>query len=289
MGSEMCIRDSGYGAEALLYNGFSYVAPGSLSGNETSLFGWNHFRFESPLDREAPIPLRVRRDIVRDMFRFRVRIPLNMQTVTLRRSLLLNQSDPPFRDPFPDHLAINTLMLGNARWVYTPERLVVVGVSPKSFGHFAYGESSAKGLEYLGIRIACDGMLSGDPLLNGMLQWLGQLRSEFPEALSGVKVDRAGYVRRQAYFWIRAARLGHSSWSECLGKIAAFGMPDLLRLLLASLEGKSWSRAIGLLPWMRKRDSDLYWNGLQPLPSVASIEGFARWLSNNQSLIGSDH
>lgn len=276
-----------HGADAILYNGFSYVAPGSLSGNEASLFGRNHFRFEAPLDHEGPMSPETCRAIVRDMFRFRVRIPLNMQTVTLRRSILASLPQPVFREPFPDHLAINALLLGDHRWVFSPERIVVVGVSPKSFGHFAYGRAAGAGLDYLGIRIGCEGMLPGDPLLNGMLQWLGMLREERPDALRGVRVDRGGYVRRQAYFWLRQARLGHVSWGECFGTLWRFGMGDLLRIPLGVLDGRSWSKAGTLFRGGRRRKSDLYWGGLEPLPSVRSIEGFSQWVTANRSLLGS--
>ena len=57
----------------------------------------------------------------------------------------------PFRVPYPDFYAINALLLTAESWVDLPEKLVAVGISPKSFGRTLKGGGTDAGRAYLGI------------------------------------------------------------------------------------------------------------------------------------------
>ena len=66
--------------DCILYNGYTYVAPNAVSGNLGSFWSKEHFHFGPDFIKEGVMDHTQRMAIVFDMFRFNVRIPLNMQT-----------------------------------------------------------------------------------------------------------------------------------------------------------------------------------------------------------------
>jgi hypothetical protein len=99
------------------------------------------------------------------------------------------------------------MLLRAARFVVTDERLLVVGVSPKSFGHYFYGGQQREGVRYLGSGAAFAGMIDGSELINSMHAWLIELRRTYPE-LSRVPIARWQYVARQVNHWYRQVEFG---------------------------------------------------------------------------------
>ncbi|MDD5428970.1 MAG: glycosyltransferase family A protein, partial [Candidatus Omnitrophica bacterium] len=169
--------------DCVTYNAYTFVAPGSINSNEQSYYSRAHFKFGGDFKKEDTISPEARFSIVRDMFRFRVRIPLNMQTTIMSRKAIDNIKGGIFRPPFPDHYALNALLLNAAKWVYLPENMLVVGVSPKSFGHFVYSNRQDKGLNYLGIGSDFPGRLPGNELINHMYVWLELLKNDYQDEL----------------------------------------------------------------------------------------------------------
>ena len=90
----------------------------------------------------------MRFNIVKDMFKFKVRIPLNMQPHLVSRKARGYVEGNLFRPPFPDHFALNALLIHAKSWVYVPEKLIAIGVSPKSFGHFIFNFKQEEGKSY---------------------------------------------------------------------------------------------------------------------------------------------
>lgn len=264
--------------DCLLYNGYSYVAPASIADNPVSYYNEHHFRFDAGFGSECELSRETCLGIVRDMFSFRVRIPLNMQTTLVRRDAARLVPGGMFQAPFPDHFALNALLLAGARWVFTPRRLVVVGVSPKSFGHYVYSNQQNAGLAYLGIEAAFAGQLPGNELLNGMHVWLERLLQGFPELLRGVRIDRAGYVRRQIYAWIVQWKLGMISSREVAARCRLLSAGDWLGLVATVTDGESWQRALRLLSGGGRSEAEQQWHGLQRLENVRDIAEFAAWL-----------
>jgi glycosyltransferase involved in cell wall biosynthesis len=261
--------------DCILYNGYSFIAPGSSAGNATSYFKERHFSFGPDLQAEGVMSVEQRQSIVRDMFRFRVRIPLNMQTTLVRRHKL-----PRFYPPFPDHYALNSLLLSADKWIFSPERFLVVGVSPKSFGHYFYSSKHKGGLAYLGIDPNFPGMLPGSDLENGMHMWLNRLIENFGEAqLEAVKVDRAAYVRRQVFFWYMQKRLGVLSSAEFVAHLKLLSPADWMRLSATLVDKPSWQRLLRLFGRSEANAAEEQWAGLTLLPNVADIGQFSRWVS----------
>ena len=192
--------------DCLTFNAYTYVAPGSFGAGSPAFWSPRHFDL-GPLRPERELPTTERLSIVRDMFRFRVRFPLNMQLTIFSRAAVASVPGDVFRAPFPDHFALNSFLLRARRFVVTDARLLVVGVSPKSFGHFFYGGEQAQGARYLGSESAFAGRVEGSELVNSMHAWLEELRRTYPE-LADARVDRWQYLARQANHWYRQVEFG---------------------------------------------------------------------------------
>lgn len=260
--------------DCVLHNGYSYVAPNSIGENQHGFYSRAHFNFGPDLTTEGVMPMAQRFSIVHDMFRFSVRIPLNMQTTLVRRDKL-----PRFHPPFPDHYALNSLLLTADKWVFTPEKLLVVGVSPKSFGHYFYSSKHKSGLAYLGIAPDFPGMLPGSDLSNGMHMWLNLLKKNLGDKLQGVEIDRGGYVRRQVFAWYMQRKLGVLSSSDFLVNFRYLSPRDWWGLFLSLFDKASWNKLANLMRSSKKSSAEVQWNSLQPLPGVLDIAQFSDWIT----------
>jgi len=272
--------------DCVLYNGYSYVAPGSIADNPRSFYSESLFNFGGDLVKEGLLTPEQRSGIVHDMFDFKVRIPLNMQTTLVSRKAFGMVNGGIFQKPFPDHYALNALLLTAPNWVFSPEKLVVVGVSPKSFGHYVYSNQQKGGLNYLGINADFKGRLPGNELMNGMYVWLVLLKISYPELLKDVEVDRAGYVRRQFYAWFMQRKLGALSTGDFMRNIGLLSFSDWMGLAATVFDKASWARLHRLLSLDSKKSSaEAQWHSLRPLEGVKDIRQFDYWLSQQNSVI----
>lgn len=267
--------------ECVVYNAYSYVFQESVDANAGSYYREAHFRFDSDFE-PGVLPTTLRRALVRDMFRFRVRYPLNMQLTLVSRQAATRIFGGMFRPPFPDHYAIASLLLTARSFIYHPERLLVVGLSPKSFGHFVYNGRPEHGMRYLGSDSSFPGKLPGNELLNAMTVWLRLLLSEYPELLPHVSISRADYVRRQVYAWYLEARLGFIKRRDLLARLKLLRAGDWVGLLSTVADRHSWSRAVRFYRHRRDR-VQVRWSGLRPLSGVNGIADFAQWVTSRRS------
>jgi len=267
--------------DCVIYNGYSYVAPRAIADNSASYWAPRHFGFGRDFSAEGVIEIGQRMDIVRDMFRFNTRIPLNMQTTLFSRRAIDRECAGVFRAPFPDHYLLNALLIKGDQWVYLPEQLVVVGVSAKSFGHYFYSHKADAGLAYLGISTHFPGALPGSALLNGMGAWLHDLKKTYPVELKGVTMDWHGYVRRQVYAWLMQHRHGGITTRELLQRFAALSLRQWVGLLVTAFDAESWKRLIRMLRIGNKSQVESQWHALKPLSDVANIREFAHWLERS--------
>ena len=262
----------------VLFNGFSYVAPHSISDSATGYWSPNHFNFGPDFTGEAIISQGQRMSIARDMFQFRQRIPLNMQTTLFSRKTAMAVRGGAFQAPFPDHYLLAVMLIEAGTWVYLPDRLVIVGVSPKSFGHYFYSQSSSDGLAYLGIDTRFPGSLPGNELLNGMYQWLLRLKQNNPDELANTAIDRAAYVVRQVYFWLVQARYGHIDWRDFMSRMGLLSLADWFALVRGVFRMDNFIRLFGRLSAGRRTQTQVLWHNLQILAGPKNIREFAQWL-----------
>ena len=271
--------------DCVVHNAYSYVAPGSIADNPHSFYSESHFQFDDDLVEEGLLTPQQRLGIVHDMFDFKVRIPLNMQTTLVARKAFSTVGGGVFQKPFPDHYALNSLLLTAPNWVFSPEKLLVVGVSPKSFGHYVYSNKQNSGLSYLGINSDFQGRLPGNELLNGMHVWLAALKQNYPQLLGGVSIDRAGYVRRQFYAWLMQRKLGAISTAELLRNLGLLGFSDWFGLAATVFDRASWARLLRVVfNGSRKSGAEAQWHSLKPLEGVMDIRQFDQWLARRTSL-----
>ena len=137
--------------ECLTYSGYAYAFPG-FSGSPHSHYADPFYVNDPRVSRDGPLAASLRREIVGEMFRFRFPLALNMQVAAVSRRAIDRLADGLFKEPFPDFYGLGALLLTARTWAHVDERLVVVGVSPKSFGRTVHSAvEQARGLEYLGI------------------------------------------------------------------------------------------------------------------------------------------
>lgn len=271
--------------ECITYNAYIYVAPDSINGNTRSYYKESLFEFGSDFENKGLISLEMRSAIVRDMYRFQVRIPLNMQTTLMSRQAINKISEGIFQPPFPDHYALNALLLNAKVWACVPENLLVVGVSPKSFGHFVYSNQQNKGQAYLGI-IASNfkNRLPGNEPINHMHIWLALLKSNYKDRLDGIEISRAGYVRRQVYSWYLQYKFGAISLRDLLIRTRKLSIGDWLGLFSSIVDKASWLRLWRILRFSKSNKMQNLWYGLHPLDNISNIKEFASWISSRSSV-----
>ena len=270
--------------DAVLYNGYSYVHPMSIDSNQASFWNRSHYSYSDPFNGEMRLSLPLRMDVVRDMFRFKQRIPLNMQTMVFRRAAAEEVIGGVFPAPFPDHYLINAMLISSENWVFLPERLVVVGVSPKSFGHYHYSHQANEGLAYLGINTRFPGALPGSELVNGMYAWLLMLKENYPEELREIEIDKDGYVQRQVYSWLiqyRNKAIGMREMAQLFGSLKR---AQLIGLFSGIFDMDSWRYAMRLIRFSNRSSAEAQWKGLESLAGVSDIREFSNWLQRTPSV-----
>lgn len=267
--------------DCVTYNAYSYVFPAAIEGLEASHYGDPHFAFDEAFEPYQLMGRELRKSIVREMFRFRPRIPLNMQTTLVSRRAVESVRGELFREPFPDHFALNALLLSVDRWLFVPERLLVIGVSLKSFGHFVYSHQDGDGLKYLGIDTNLDNALPGNELLTAMYMWLLLLKQEFPAELAGIEVSREHYVVRQMWAWFVQWRFGSLTAAQAARRVRQLSLEDWLALPGLATDRHLWRALVKRARLDRSDRAQHLWYGLRPLPEVTTIAEFGRWLQRN--------
>jgi glycosyltransferase involved in cell wall biosynthesis len=265
--------------DCITYNGFSFVFPSSVGGNRESYYASRHFQFGDQFISGSELPRNMRKALVRDMFAFKVRFPLNMQLTLFSRQAAHRIQGGTFQPPFPDHYALMSLLLLADKFVYIDDRLVVVGVSPKSFGHYYYSGQSDAGARYLGLQAADDGRLPGSELLNCMREWLALVKAAYPDALRTTEISDWNYVGRQVYHWTREFEFGRVSLREVIRRAALISWPDRCTFLAPLL---AYRGVLKILRTLGLRGGTMFtemWPALRPLPEVQSMNEFVSWAS----------
>lgn len=137
--------------EAIYTEACQYAYPGVIPGHAEGFiqFGYNDFL------QGAKQPFRLSRQKALDMafasMEFRIRFGFNMQHFIFSRKLVeaLRPKGPFFQSPYPDYYAANAIMLAAASIVVNPTPLVMIGISPKSFGYYYFNNQESDGVAFL--------------------------------------------------------------------------------------------------------------------------------------------
>ena len=267
--------------DCITYNGYAFAFPGALAGHPDSHYADPFYEWDSGLPAEGPLPPDVRREIARDFFRFDYRIHLNLQTTIVSRRAITRMRKGFLRPPYPDFYALNALMLVADSWVYSPDKLVVIGISPKSYGHTVHGgNADSEGEQYLGISLDFPGQLPGHAVINGTYVCALELKEDYGPEFAGIEIDRGQYLFNQVYAWYLQWRVGSLPRRTFVRRLRSLPLRDWLlfgRGLAPHLSPKRISRNVKI-----DRDEPVQhlWPGLRPLPEVSDMEGFRRWVTS---------
>jgi glycosyltransferase involved in cell wall biosynthesis len=106
--------------------------------------------------------------IARGYLDFRMPVASNMQFSLISRRMIerLNADGPFFRSPFPDFYATPLLFLRAERILICPQPMVVIGITPKSYGAFHFTNRAAQGVTFL---VNADQLAAQSPVRRYML------------------------------------------------------------------------------------------------------------------------
>jgi hypothetical protein len=148
--------------DVIYHNALCYAYPGVLpEAPDGFLRSEGYARFLHGARKAFRLPCEDARALVAGAMDFRLRYGFNMQFATISRKLIdeLSRSGPFFRSPFPDYFAMNHVFLCARSIVVEPRPLVVIGVSPRSYGFFHNNRREAEGRSFLEGSGTADGAL----------------------------------------------------------------------------------------------------------------------------------
>ncbi len=137
----------------LIYNSaLSFFYPKVVEGSpEGSLLKCTYASFL--VDKETPYILdkTEAQRIVQEVMNFNVSVNFNMQHSLVSRKLILEMQNYGefFQSPYPDYYATTALFLKAERILIVPYAMVVIGVTPKSFGFYYVNNKEDQGVEFL--------------------------------------------------------------------------------------------------------------------------------------------
>jgi len=91
------------------------------------------------------------REIARGYLDFRMPIASNMQFSLISRKKIQEMSvtHPFFQSPYPDFFATPALFLTSERILIVPDPMVIIGITPKSYGFFHFNDRATDGAKFL--------------------------------------------------------------------------------------------------------------------------------------------
>jgi glycosyltransferase involved in cell wall biosynthesis len=138
--------------QVIYHNALCYAHPGVIPGEPDGfLRSEGYARFLRGVTRPYLVPADQTRLLMRRTMDFRLSYGLNMQFVTVSREIIDELSDGAsfYRSPFPDYYAMNHLFARARTIVAEPHPLVVIGVSPRSYGFFHNNKRETEGKSFL--------------------------------------------------------------------------------------------------------------------------------------------
>jgi hypothetical protein len=224
---------------------------------------------------------------VRRSMNFELAFSFNMQHWLLSRPLIdeLASHGPVFQSAFPDYYASCATLLTARRVVFEPRELVVIGVTPKSYGFFHLNQRESEGRAFLeGGDVAPQ--VPGTNINVGWLSAMEAVEANYGTA-SGLRVNRRRFRLLQAAH-VYARQLHGSGSPEEVADFEA-GLPGAERLLarcanraaqtlIRVLPARAWSavtrRAFHQFPatWGPRRDDGTYANLLDVFEGASRQE-----------------
>ena len=254
--------------DGISYFGYTFIYPDAVN-NAVGYYSNPHFDYEKKLIDSGKTTKNQLKSIVYDMFKFKNRVPLNTLPHIWSRKVINRVDGELFRPPYPDHFALNAIFLKANTWVFSKKKLYIIGVTPKSYGHYVFSDNDQKGGEdYLGISGDFPGQLPGSALINNMHVWLQLLKDNYPDYLGGVQISRNGYVRHQLHYWISQYRHGSIERKDLFHRLGLLTLKDKLGLISAIWDKRSILALYAMFKTLNPSKIDTFYYGPQQLKGI---------------------
>jgi glycosyltransferase involved in cell wall biosynthesis len=254
--------------DGISYFGYSFIYPDAVD-NTVGYYSDPHYDYEKKLIDSGKMTKSQLKSIVYDMFKFKNRIPLNTLPHIWSRKVINRVDGELFRPPYPDHFALNAIFLKANTWVFSKKKLYIIGVTPKSYGHYVFSDNDQKGGEdYLGISGDFPGQLPGSALINNMHVWLQLLKDNYPDYLGGVQISRNGYVRHQLHYWISQYRHGSIERKDLFHRLGLLTLKDKLGLISAIWDKRSILALYAMFKTLNPSKIDTFYYGPQQVKGI---------------------
>ena len=254
--------------DGISYFGYIFIYPDAVN-NAVGYYSNPHFDYEKKLIDSGKTTKNQLKSIVYDMFKFKNRVPLNTLPHIWSRKVINRVDGELFRPPYPDHFALNSIFLKANTWVFSKKKLYIIGVTPKSYGHYVFSDNDQKGGEdYLGISGDFPGQLPGSALINNMYVWLQLLKDNYPDDLGGVQISRNGYVRHQLHYWISQYRHGSIERKDLFHRLGLLTLKDKLGLISAIWDKRSILALYAMFKTLNPSKIDTFYYGPQQLKGI---------------------
>lgn len=267
--------------DCITYNAFGYISPGAIANNSESYYSKSFFSYSDLFNNPRFLSREERLQIVKDMYQFKVNLPLNMQTTIMSAKAIEKIEEGIFQAPFPDHYALNSLLINSSSWYFTPEKMLVIGVSPKSFGHYVYSNEQKKGKSYLGLNEKDDSLLPGNELLNNMCIWLKLVKKNNVEELGGISIKREAYLARQIFWWLKELKTGGINVSEFIDRCKLIKPGEFLKIIKILFESRTWKKILSVLKSKKDRNINANIEGMNEIKGISNIHEFSVWLQKH--------
>lgn len=252
----------------LLYTqAWQYAYPGVVPGQPEGFMqlGYSEI-FADGAAEPFLLPTQAAAALVRQAMRFRIRYGFNAQHFVFSRRLVetLRPRGAFFQSPYPDYYAANAMLLAARSIVANPRPLVLIGISPKSFGFYHHNRREGEGVAFLqnfpsaAIRERLDATwVPGSNMNDSWLCAMETLAMNFPERADlRVSYRRYRLLQYQATLRDRSWRgLGvvarHARWWEAfayLPAVAAYAAAFVLPARLRSRIQESIKAALSAYP-----------------------------------------
>ena len=272
--------------DCLTCNGYSFIAPDVLGEGAPAQYREWHFQAGQDLG-EGLIPSQQRARMLRNMFRdltFDFGLPNSFQMTVVSRSAIDRLRNGLFQPPFPDLYALGALLLVAESWAYVPQRRVVIGVSPKSYGRFFHAGRHDDAFRYLGVEASFESRLPGNETVNGCAATLWRLKHDYPRELEHLNLNRGHYVLRQVWAWYRQGGVVTGDFAR---RLRLLRPGDWIRLLVAAAHPRNVRLGLNAAKvyWRIKKTP----SGFIALPGVSDIGEFAERVAGPSDItVGED-
>ena len=270
--------------DGISYFGYTFIYPDAVD-NTVGYYSDPHYDYEKKLIDSGKTTKNQLKSIVYDMFKFKNRVPLNTLPHIWSRKVINRVDGELFRPPYPDHFALNAIFLKANTWVFSKKKLYIIGVTPKSYGHYVFSDNDQKGGEdYLGISGDFPGQLPGSALINNMYVWLQLLKDNYPDDLGGVQISRNGYVRHQLHYWISQYRHGSIERKDLFHRLGLLTLKDKLGLISAIWDKRSILALYAMFKTLNPSKIDTFYYGPQQLKGILTSSDLYNKVIRKKSL-----